>query len=273
MSPEENKAIIDGGKSMSDEERTDPNRDDLRAVYQQLCDSYRAIDDFRAKLLGFLPLATGAGIFLLLTDPKIMDVVKQFLLPIGVFGFVVTLGLFCYEIYGIRKCGALIGAGKQLERLLRIKDGQFTERPREVVWFINEPFAAGIIYPAVLAAWMYLALVYSRPQAAQWAPVLVFFVGFALTLIYDLWLRWRDMLSLEKLAAGIIYPAVLAACTYLALVYSRPQAAQWAAIRVFIAAGFALTLILIYNLLLRKGDKSRACKQSGRTHKEGDSAA
>lgn len=192
MSPEENKAIIDGGKSMSDEERTDPNRDDLRAVYQQLCNSYRAIDDFRAKLLGFLPLATGAGIFLLLTDPekltdpKTMDVVKQFLLPIGVFGFVVTLGLFCYEIYGIRKCGALIGAGKQLERLLRIEDGQFTERPREVVWFINEPFAAGIIYPAVLAAWMYLALVFTLPQAAQWAPVLVFFVGFALTLIYDL---------------------------------------------------------------------------------------
>ena len=185
--------------------------DNAKTIYQELCASYRAIDDFRAKLLGFLPLATGTGIFLLFTDREKMDVVRQFLLPIGVFGFVVTLGLFCYEIYGIRKCGALIGAGKQLERLLRIEDGQFTERPREDVWFINKPFAAGIIYPAVLAAWMYLALVFTLPQAAQWAPVLVFFVGFALTLIYDLWLRWGDM--------------------------------------------------------------SRACKQSGRTHKEGDSAA
>ena len=27
-------------------------------AYEELCTSYRAIDDFRAKLLGFLPLAT-----------------------------------------------------------------------------------------------------------------------------------------------------------------------------------------------------------------------
>src|SRR5258706_10710692 len=40
--------LIEGGKSMSDEK--DEN---LKAVYQQLCDSYRAIDDFRTKLLGF----------------------------------------------------------------------------------------------------------------------------------------------------------------------------------------------------------------------------
>jgi hypothetical protein len=29
--------------------------DNLRAIYQELCNSYRAIDDFRTKLLGFLP--------------------------------------------------------------------------------------------------------------------------------------------------------------------------------------------------------------------------
>ena len=37
--------------------------ENLRTVYRELCSSYRAIDDFRTKLLGFLPLATGAGIF------------------------------------------------------------------------------------------------------------------------------------------------------------------------------------------------------------------
>jgi hypothetical protein len=52
--------LIGGGKSMSDEKN-----ENLKTVYQQLCESYRAIDDFRAKLLGFLPLATGTGIFLL----------------------------------------------------------------------------------------------------------------------------------------------------------------------------------------------------------------
>jgi len=32
-----------------------PNHDEQLKVYEQLCNSYRAIDDFRAKLLGFLP--------------------------------------------------------------------------------------------------------------------------------------------------------------------------------------------------------------------------
>ena len=214
MSTEENHILIDEGKSMPDENRTKPRKEDLTAVYQQLCSSYRAIDDFRAKLLGFLPLASGAGIFLLLddaiTDPAKSNIVKEFLLPLGIFGFVVTLGLFSYEIYGIRKCGALIKAGKQLECLLSIKHGQFNKRPREVAGFINEPFAAGIIYPAVLAAWTYLAL-YRSCQAPQWAAILVFVAGFALTLIYDLWLR-------------------------------------------------------------KDTAKSRACKQSGRAHKEGESA-
>ena len=52
---------FDRGKSMSD-----PQDEKLKTTYDQLCYSYRAIDDFRAKLLGFLPLATGTGIFLLI---------------------------------------------------------------------------------------------------------------------------------------------------------------------------------------------------------------
>jgi hypothetical protein len=45
---------------------TDTNKPDyLLAAYNQLCTSYHAIDDFRAKLLGFLPLVTGGGLVLL----------------------------------------------------------------------------------------------------------------------------------------------------------------------------------------------------------------
>jgi len=92
--------------------------ENLKAAYQQLCDSYRAIDDFRMKLLGFLPLATGGGIFLLLgplSDEKTSRLAQSFTLPVGIFGFVITFGLFCYEIYGIKKCGRLIEAGNRVE--------------------------------------------------------------------------------------------------------------------------------------------------------------
>jgi hypothetical protein len=74
---------------------------------------------------------------------------------------VITLGLFFFELYGIKKCTQLISAGRKLEEDLHVKNGQFVTRPPGVIGFINEPFAAGVIYPAVLAAWTFLALDYT----------------------------------------------------------------------------------------------------------------
>lgn len=166
------------------------NQDFESRAYDQLCQSYRAIDDFRAKLLGFLPLATGAGILVLLKEapnawnkgPGVEG--APALVAVGVFGALVTLGLFSYEIYGIKKCAALIYHGGRIEALLNVDNGQFTKRPNNVAWVINEPFAAGVIYPGVLAAWMFFALNFEWPKANPTAPVLVFIVGFVGTLIY-----------------------------------------------------------------------------------------
>jgi hypothetical protein len=163
-------------------------QDEILKAYEQLCTSYRAIDDFRTKLLGFLPLATGTGIFLLAKGLSSEE--KAVLTPIAAFGFLITLGLFSYEIHGIRKCGALMEAGEQLEGFLAIRGlGQFTQRPQNVARLINEPFASGIIYPAVLAAWTFVALVFAWPPGAAVTAVLVFLAGFVGTLIYDYRLR------------------------------------------------------------------------------------
>jgi len=159
----------------------------LRTAYQQICDNYRAIDDFRAKLLGFLPLATG-GIFLLinpLSGEHGGDFTEKYLPFLGLFGVAVTLGLFCYELFGIKKCHALIEAGRQIEGRLGI-GGHFLTRPRAVAGFINEPFAAGVIYPAVLAAWTYLALTTRYPKNALLIAIDVFFGGLVISLMYNL---------------------------------------------------------------------------------------
>jgi hypothetical protein len=178
---------------MSDEERVEQDNNS-RTIYQELCNSYRAIDDFRAKLLGFLPLATGTGIFLLLDNAKVLDDANfkggQVLVAAGAFGFAVALGLFFYELYGIKKCHALINAGRELEGDLGVdaQNGQFTKRPREVAGLINEPFAAGVIYPAVLAAWTFLAVSFMPEKAPRWA-IGVFIIGFTISLFFNLWLK------------------------------------------------------------------------------------
>lgn len=153
----------------------------LATIYQEVCNSYHGIADFRAKLLGLLPLASGAGVFLLL-DNALLDsdkrgFVEEFVGPLGLFGFVVTLGLFFYELRGIQRCNGLIEVGKKLEKSLNI-DGQFRLRSDSVGGFIGSTLAARVIYPAVLAAWTFLALALILPQIGLWIAILVFLIGF-----------------------------------------------------------------------------------------------
>jgi hypothetical protein len=170
----------------------------LVMAYQQLCTSYHNIDDFRAKLLALLPIAAGGGIFLLLSKETDIASLAKYLLPIAVYGALVTLGLFAYEIYGISKCTELILTGIQLEGSLRV-DGQFTRRPPGVLGFINEPFAAGIIYPALLAAWMFLGCVFTLGMwAAGASAVGVFGLGFLASF------RWNSELGTQaKIVADL----------------------------------------------------------------------
>jgi hypothetical protein len=116
----------------------------LKIAYDQLCTSYRAIDDFRAKLLGFLPLVTGGGLIVL--TGQAAEIRREFFKPVGLFGIAVTTGLLAYELFGIKKCHALLKAGEDLERELGLPKGevgkpagQFIRRPNHLLGVVNEP--------------------------------------------------------------------------------------------------------------------------------------
>lgn len=149
---------------------SDEKKETTIALYQEVCKSYHAVDDFRAKLLGLLPLAS-SGIFILLGDSLLNPVkklaVQQYLGPIGLFGFMITFGLFTYEIRGTQRCSALIKLGKKLEDSLGVV-GQFNYRPSDVKVKIVPSFlglrlsvtlAGRVIYSSMLAAWLFVALI------------------------------------------------------------------------------------------------------------------
>ncbi len=136
--------------------------DHLKTAYQETCKTYHNIDDFRAKLLGLLPLASGAGIFFLSKDNIPGNENHNILAGAGLLGFIITLGLLIFELRGIQYCIRIISVGKLLERKMKIY-GQFRLRPKPFCHFIDVPIASGIIYPAVLAAWIFL-FVHSLPH-------------------------------------------------------------------------------------------------------------
>jgi hypothetical protein len=153
------------------------------AAYTQVCTSYHAIDDFRMKLLGLLPIATGTGVFLLLNgnDEPASGRMQDFLFAIGLLGFAFTLGLYSFELYGIKRCHYLIRTGQRLERVLRV-DGQFLNRPQALMRYVYEPLASGFIYSASMAAWLFLVVAFSSRAWQIAVPAATFVIGLVVTL-------------------------------------------------------------------------------------------
>jgi hypothetical protein len=124
------------------------------AAYAQVSDNYRAIDELRLKLLGLLPLATGAGVFLLLRGGGIP---AELAVAVGAFGMIATVSLYFYELHGVEKCAHFIHRGQQLEQELGVR-GSFTSRPHHIFGVVSELLPTMLIYPASFAGWLFLML-------------------------------------------------------------------------------------------------------------------
>jgi hypothetical protein len=177
--------------------------DNCRTADEQVCTSFHAIDDLRTKLLGFLPLVTGGGLILL--TGRTGEVRQEFFVPFGLFGVLVTFGLLVYELNGMKRCLELIYDGEALESAMGLRLGQFITRidgfsklytrpfapskfftrPFASSNIFTKPFAAAWIYPAVLAAWTYLALFLDHRGLAKLISPIVFIAGFLGVLWYD----------------------------------------------------------------------------------------
>lgn len=107
-----------------------PREKILLADYSEVCKSHDAITDFRAKLLALLPLASGAGIGVLVTRKggDVSPTEAGLLLALGLFGAVVTAGLFLYELRQIDLCKQLRNHAAWIENELGIESGQFGGR-------------------------------------------------------------------------------------------------------------------------------------------------
>jgi hypothetical protein len=145
-----------------EQQGSEPSAETLRAIYQEICASHNGIADFRAKLLALLPIASGVGIFLLIDKSTggRPDFNVKFLVPVGLFGFVVTFGLFMYELRGIQDCVLLRARAGAIEKTLgvAVAGSQFRRRPEAQFGGLADEIGAGwIVYMAVMAGWVFVA--------------------------------------------------------------------------------------------------------------------
>jgi hypothetical protein len=154
-----------------------PDPAGLQALYVEVCRAHDAISDFRAKLLAALPVLSGAGLALLLKKNGPFD--EWSLIPIGLFGALITLGLLVHELRGLVVCHILRGRGAQLEQALQLPAnrppgflaGEFDGiKPHNTLrqalpWadrtqrggIIGAVTACWIVYGTVLVTWLFVA--------------------------------------------------------------------------------------------------------------------
>ncbi len=151
---------------MNDE--TNAQIENWRTEYKEVCQNHRAVTDFRGKLLTLLPLVSGTGIYVFLPKQNSPgDLPPLYLFVIGMFGFLVTVGLFLHEQRAILQCTDLIKVGRSLEERMGLTDGQFTKEDsyyrdhkghKHYGHYILSPVvAAWIIYLSVSFAWLFVA--------------------------------------------------------------------------------------------------------------------
>lgn len=136
--------------------------EDARQLYDQVCANIRTSDDISFKLLGFVPLVSGAGITVVLsTDTTLSDL--PLVLFVGLFGAVVTFALYRWELKNINTCLWLIALGSDLEQhRFGLTQGQFLGRPADPELFgrkMRKRDAERIIYVSTIVAWLLLPMV------------------------------------------------------------------------------------------------------------------
>lgn len=156
-----------------------PSDDALRLVYEQICTSYHDIEDFRGRLLGLLPFVTASSFAVtLISNPQKSQALTDLVLPFGLLGALVTLGLFFYEAENLKRSTLLTAQGRTLEKDMNII-GPFAPHPAGL---FNARNAAGLIYSTTFAGWVCLALWFALPGVAIFISLLILIVSTVLSL-------------------------------------------------------------------------------------------
>ena len=101
----------------------------LRHQYGEVCASYRAIDDFRGKLLALWPILGGAAGGVALLAARSTN--RSNLWAVGLLGFFVSVGVAVYEWNQTLRCDQLKKVARRLEEAmgLEIAQSQFRTLP------------------------------------------------------------------------------------------------------------------------------------------------
>ena len=91
------------------------NRLSVDCAYSETCSSIRATDDTSFKLMGLVPLISGATLLTLFMKDTVSPELAPLLVALALFAALITLGLFRWELRNIQRCRWMLNRAKTLE--------------------------------------------------------------------------------------------------------------------------------------------------------------
>jgi hypothetical protein len=139
---------------------------DLKAehVYAQTCSDIRATDDISFKLMGVVPLVSGATLLTLFLKEPLSEKATTPVTAFALFAALITLGLFRWELRNIQNCKWLRDRAEALEG---VAVGEVRGRP-EPPLKIGKTEAEKWIYSVTILAWLIVPPLVTSVTKTPW---------------------------------------------------------------------------------------------------------
>lgn len=126
-------------------------------LYAETCNSIRATDDISFKLMGFVPLVSGAALLSLFLKESIAPSKAPLVVALALFAALITLGLFRWELRNIQTCGWLRQRAEVLEQaLVTTSHAPIQPKPPNK---IGKTEAEKSIYSFTILSWLIMPMI------------------------------------------------------------------------------------------------------------------
>jgi len=134
--------------------------------YAETCTSIRATDDISFKLMGFVPLVSGATLLTFFLKDPISQDKAALVVALTLFAALITLGLFRWELRNIQSCSWLKRRAEALESEIVTISGA-PKQPQPPLK-IGKTEAEKWIYSVTILAWLSIPSLVCPPDKSPW---------------------------------------------------------------------------------------------------------
>ena len=153
----------------------------VEALFTEICTDIRETDSISFRLLGLVPLVSGAALLTLMLSKQVPS---EFVMLLGIFGAGITLGLFRWELRNIQTCSWLLRRAERLQTQslgITASDPLCKGRP-DPPQGIGKTAAEKLIYGVTIATWLALPICLGSIDRLT-SPAALFYTGLALLIL------------------------------------------------------------------------------------------